>query len=101
MCALCGLLGDGSTWSDALNKDDQGALRLDRFRRVKLLGDILKSSRVTVRNLANGSIMITGPSGKRVVLNSFAEFWDQLEKLGVPLPDPWDSSFWGNDAPST
>lgn len=98
MCALCGLLGDGTSWSDALSIEDQRATRMHRFRQVQILNTLLEPQRVRIRNLGDGSMMVTGPSGKNVVLRSFAGFWEALSQIGVAMPDPLDADLWAFDA---
>jgi hypothetical protein len=87
MCGLCGLMGDGGAWSDTLNAGDQAATRLARQRRTKLLNALLVPQHAKVRTLADGALLVQGPTGRQVVVRSFTSFWAQLQQIGITPPD--------------
>jgi len=94
MCALCGLTEWESHWADALTEADQLVTRRNRERRAMLLNRALLPTRTQIRNLSNGSMLVTSPSGRKKIVKSLHVFWSELEKLGVTLPDPLDPERW-------
>lgn len=91
MCGLCGAIGGDFHWSASLAKADAdpNEFRRQRRYRIALVSELLKPSRITVRDFQNRSLLISSPTGATEVVDDLAQLWAAVDRISPnALPDP-------------
>jgi hypothetical protein len=96
MCGLCGLASDGDHWLEELFQGED-ALQRSGIRNAAIISftDHLK---IKVRPLPGGKLLVCGPTGKQQIVSNLKTLWTGIERVGVSVPDPLETSVRGNDA---
>jgi hypothetical protein len=100
MCTLCSQLLNEIHWSDRqLNPElvTRGAAetsrRQDRYRRIRLVGEVLTHYRLDVADdWGSTNYVIGNRKGKRQVVTSLAELWQAAERMAGRRLDPLDDA---------
>jgi hypothetical protein len=100
MCALCGVFGGKSHWSDsasapavfAARTEPQTRLR-ERQTRTRLLNAALKHHGVVVKDWSGNAYLLSGRTGRTAIVDTIAEIWSAAERLSGRACDPLDESY--------
>ena len=99
MCALCGVLGVETHWSDAparpgifTRNDDPHRRRLERAKRIRLANAILGAYRLTLSDFQGRAYLLSTATGKTEVIETLAHLWPAAEKMSGRAFDPLDDS---------
>ncbi len=82
MCGLCGLLGAEDHWSAGARQQasaDPVRRRKERAARVRVINDVLASRRLTLRDWQGEAFMLSGPTGKSVIVDNVTEVWAAMD----------------------
>ena len=97
MCALCGVLGGASHWTDAAPRPgifSRTATTLERRReralRVAEANRVLKHYRLTLSDWQGTSFMLSTATGKTEIVDNLTHLWAAAEKLTGRACDPLD-----------
>jgi hypothetical protein len=96
VCVLCYELADEGHWSDAVHMTDESPEppARARYRRAKLLTDILRSAGLAVRVPGPGrGVVVANNRGGSLVAAGLPQVWDVADRLGTRLIDPLDPQF--------
>jgi hypothetical protein len=102
MCALCGVLGGRSEWSDSATApaafagraQPQTRLR-ERQARTRVLNAVLKHHGVSVKDWSGNSYLLTGHTGRTAIVGTVGEIWAATERIGGGRCDPLDEHYLG------
>jgi len=102
MCALCGVLGGNSEWSDsgtvpaafAGRAQPQTRLR-ERQARTRILNAVLKHHGVSVKDWSGNSYLLTSRTGRTAIVGTVGEIWSATERIGGGTCDPLDERYLG------
>lgn len=97
MCALCGVLGGESHWTDAAKRPgifsrnaDPRQRRRERLLRVSAAQRVLDHYRLTLSDWQGSTYLLSTATGKTEIVDNLAHLWAAAEKLlGKPC-DPLD-----------
>jgi hypothetical protein len=100
MCALCGVLGGKSEWSDSATvpaafagrAQTQTRLR-ERQARTRVLNAVLKHHGVSVKDWSGNSYLLTGRTGRTAIVATVGEIWPAAERIGSGPCDPLDERY--------
>jgi hypothetical protein len=88
MCGMCGLLGGGNHWSNAIPPGAGANTRRQRLIHVALANRVLASYRLRLDDFHGQSFVLSSPTGTSELVGDFAQVWRVAEQmLGRPL-DP-------------
>lgn len=91
MCGLCGALGAGDHWSSGAPGAAASLPAAERYRQAEAANRILGGYGLRL-SVWSDRYVLTGRTGKRLVIEHMGQLWPQAEKLaGQPL-DPLDPS---------
>jgi hypothetical protein len=100
MCALCGVLGVETHWSDAVARPGVFARderphnrRLERAKRIKLANVLLNAYAMTLRDWQGTKYLLSTATGKTAVVETLAHLWPTAEVLSGRSFDPLDKTF--------
>ncbi len=97
MCALCGSLGGGDHWTDAVARPgvfsrntDTASRRRERRLRVAAVNRVLKHYRMSLADWQGSAFVLSTATGKNEIVDNLAHLWAAAERLlGRPC-DPLD-----------
>jgi len=94
MCGLCGIVGGEAHWTDRAG--GHGAIgdagltrRRERQQRVALINRVLAPYRLKVGDW-NNALILSGPTGRQVMVDALAHIWAPAEQLAGRALDPLD-----------
>jgi hypothetical protein len=88
MCGMCGLLGGGRHWSNAVAPGQDASARRHRYAQIALANRLLQPFRLQLTDFHGQSFVLASPTGAVEIVNDFMQVWKAAEKmLGRPL-DP-------------
>ena len=86
MCGLCGLFGVGGHWTDGPG----GSLGArERQQRTRAVNRVLAGHGLSCADW-QGRLVLTGPTGKRAVVDHMGALWPAAEALAGRAIDPLD-----------
>ena len=91
MCGVCGSLGGEEHWSSAAGRihgSEALTRRAERAYRISVLNRVLHSSRVRVSDWQGRFFLVSGPTGKQQVVDSFPHIWQAIGDMTGHCPDP-------------
>ena len=99
MCALCGVLGGGEHWTDAVARPgvftrntDPASRRRERMKRVAAANLILQHYRMSLADWQGSALVLSTATGKTEIVADLAHLWMAAERLlGRPC-DPLDEN---------
>lgn len=94
MCALCGVLGEAEHWSDAPASDPGLSSQAERRRRVAVANPLLAPYGLKLADWA-GRFVLSGRTGKSVVVDHFGSIWQHADALRTQPCDPLDPAVLG------
>ena len=97
MCALCGSLGDGAHWTDAVARegvftrnDDPARRRQERARCVQVANRVLKLYGLRLSDWQGASFLLATFTGKSEMVGDLGHLWAAAERLASRSCDPLD-----------
>ncbi len=95
MCSLCGVLGDGSHWTDAATRQApfqggpvQPTRRQERAGRIALANRILRHYGLKLGDFAGQSYVLRAATGRQTIVPDLVGMWTAAEKLAGRPCDP-------------
>jgi hypothetical protein len=95
MCSLCGVLGGGEHWVDAVARDgvytratDPVARRRERANRVRIANRILAHWRLKLSDWQGRSFLLSSPTGRTEIVDDLGHLWPAAERLSGGPIDP-------------
>lgn len=94
MCGLCGALGVEDHWtvSASATPSDVAERRRLRARRIALANRILATRRLSVEDFQGSAYVLSGPTGRREVVQDLGALWRLAEQMSGAAFDPLDPS---------
>ena len=99
MCSLCGILLGRGHWADASSNPQAFAGRAethtwhrDRQERTRLVNRVLKHYGLSLSDWAATSYVLSGNTGRTVLIDNLSELWTAAEALSARDCDPLDES---------
>ncbi len=94
MCGLCGVLTGEAHWTAAAGRTGVFAAprtrRAERLEHVRAVNAVLAAFTLKLDDWQGTSFVLSGPTGRREIVDSLAAVWDAAAKmLGRPI-DPLD-----------
>jgi hypothetical protein len=96
MCGLCGILGDGSHWTDGV----QGAAsvvpwlrRQARRERVTLGNAVLHGAGLTLADWQGSGFVLRARTGATEMVGTLTDLWPKADRLARHAIDPLDPAF--------
>lgn len=79
MCGLCGLIGEATDWTNAL----QSSLpkRRERLRKIKILNLLIVPKRLTISDFHGMSYMVQTPTGRSSLATGLNQLFSEIESL--------------------
>lgn len=79
MCGLCGLIGEETDWTNAL----QSSLpkRRERLRKIKILNLLIVPKRLTISDFQGMSYMVQAPTGRSSLATGLNQLFSEIESL--------------------
>ena len=100
MCALCGVLGGKSEWSDSATASAAFAGRAqpqtrlrERQARTRVLNAVLKHHGVSVKDWSGNSYLLTSRTGRTAIVETVSKIWAAAERIGGGPCDPLDERY--------
>ena len=97
MCALCGSLGGGEHWTEAVARegvftrnDDPARRRQERARRVQVANRVLKFYGLRLSDWQGASFLLATFTGKSEIVGDLGHLWAAAERLSGRGCDPLD-----------
>ena len=97
MCALCGVLGVETHWSDAVARpgvfsrnEEVRSRRMERARRIRAANLVLGAYRMSLSDFHGRLYVLSTATGKTEVIDTLAHLWPTAEKLSGQAFDPLD-----------
>jgi hypothetical protein len=97
MCSLCGVLGSGDHWSDAVARPGVFTLnvsphdrRRERANRVATANRLLKRFGLVLSDWQGTSFVLATLTGKSEIIENLAHLWPAAERLTGHAFDPLD-----------
>lgn len=97
MCALCGVLGASSHWTDAparpgtfTRNTDALARRRERARRVACANRVLAAFGMRLADWQGAAYVLSTATGKREMVADLGHLWAAAERLRGAACDPLD-----------
>lgn len=95
MCALCGVIGGGEHWTDAVREFHGPAPQLtrtaERQARVRLVNRILEHYGLSAHDWAGASYVLKSRTGQSAIVPNLTELWAAAEYLAGRPCDPLDA----------
>ncbi|WP_106477927.1 hypothetical protein [Phytohalomonas tamaricis] len=88
MCGLCGLLNDGSHWSDPLASTLPA--RQLRYARLKALNKVLTPYRLKLTDFQGSGYVLSSLTGRQEMVSNIDQLWRTAETLSGRTIDPLD-----------
>ena len=95
MCALCGVLGGGEHWADAVAREgvytrNAGPIerRRERARRVRIANAVLAQFGMEVTDWQGAKFLLATRTGKTEIIADLGHLWPAAERLSGRLCDP-------------
>lgn len=97
MCSLCGILGAGEHWSDAVAREgvftrnrSSSDRRIERANRVRVANRMLAHFGMRLADWRGTSFVVSTHTGKRAIIEDFGHLWPAAERLSGRDCDPLD-----------
>ena len=95
MCGLCGILGDGTHWTDGVREASSAAAvpwlrRQSRRERVTLGNAVLRRSGVTLEDWQGVGFVLRGRTGATQMAGALTDLWPKVDRLARHAIDPLD-----------
>lgn len=97
MCSLCGILGSGEHWSDAVAREgvftrnrSSSDRRMERVRRVQAANRVLAQFGMRLADWQGSAFVVSTHTGKRAIIDDLGHLWPAAEKLSGRVCDPLD-----------
>jgi hypothetical protein len=95
VCALCGVLGSGEHWTDAVARDsvysrnaDPVGRRRERARRVRIANLVLAHFGLNVTDWQGTAFLLSTRTGKTEIIGDLGHLWPAAERLSGRPCDP-------------
>ena len=99
MCALCGVLGGGDHWSDAVaqpgvftRNTSSHDRRRERTDRIAIANRILKRFGMSLGDWQGTSYVLSTATGKSEIVENLAHLWPAAQRLSGRVLDPLDTA---------
>ena len=100
MCALCGILGDGTHWADGVVRPGESLSasavpwlrRQARRRRVTLGNAVLRHYGLSLADWQGAGFVLRGRTGGAEMVAGLGDLWPKAERLGGKQIDPLDDA---------
>jgi hypothetical protein len=93
MCSLCGVLGSGPHWSDAVAPPDapqSRTRRQERAARIALANRVLRHYRLKLGDFEGQSYVLRSATGRQAVVPDLVGMWAAAAQLAGRPCDPLD-----------
>lgn len=97
MCSLCGVMGGGAHWTDAVahptvfqERRDRVTWQRDRQERARVLNRVLACYGLGVDEWAGASFVLRTRTGRSEMVGNLSELWTAAERLLKRPCDPLD-----------
>lgn len=89
MCGMCGNFGGDEHWSVGRIQGDEALThRAERSHRIRVINQVLQSSRVRVSDWQGRLFLVLGPTGKQQVVDSLSHVWQAVQDMTGRCVDP-------------
>jgi len=95
MCALCGVIGGNSHWTDGSGRPgvyhrapSTQERRRDRQERVRIVNRVLQPFRMTLNDWQGSAFLLSTATGKSEVVDDLSHLWIAAERLSGRHCDP-------------
>jgi hypothetical protein len=95
MCSLCGVLGSGGYWADAVARPGvftRNVRSIDRRReranRVRVANRVLAAFGLAVSDWQGTAFLLSTRTGKREIIGDLGHLWHAAERLTGRICDP-------------
>ncbi len=95
MCSLCGVLGGGEHWADAIARPgvftraaDPVARRRERSGRLRIANRVLRPFGMTVSDWQGSAFLLSTRTGKTEIIADLGHLWPAAERLSGRVCDP-------------
>lgn len=85
MCGLCGMFGAAEHWTKGVGRQGQA----DRQHQVRIANAVLRLHGLRCADW-QGRFTVTGPTGRRAVVDHLGALWPEAERLAGKPFDPLD-----------
>jgi hypothetical protein len=99
MCSLCGVLGGRGHWTEQSSTPEAFASRFEpstrrreRQERTRLANAVLGHYNLTLADWEGASYVLSGPTGRRAMVENLTELWAAAESLAKKPCDPLDDA---------
>jgi hypothetical protein len=91
MCGICGSLGGEEHWSSGAGRirgEGSPTRRAERAKRIRVINRVLTALRVTVSDWQGRLYLVSGPTGKQLVVDSLPHIWQAAQDVTGCSLDP-------------
>src|ERR1700742_4215917 len=95
MCSLCGVLGSGEHWTDAVAREgvytrnvDGIARRRERAKRMRIANRMLARFGMALSDWQGTAFLLSTRNGKTEIIADLGHLWPAAERLSGAVCDP-------------